>query len=80
MSRSLLGRDPLWFDSSKYLPIASDHVSLSKGVFLMTYVNRKWTFCILMEWFGDLRHSKTSFLKLPDLCIWQQEADGSDID
>ena len=58
MSRSLLGRDPLWFDSSKYLPIASDHVSLSKGFFLMTYVNRKWTFCILVEWFGDLRHSK----------------------
>ena len=29
MSRSLLGRDPLWFDSSKYLPIASDHVSMS---------------------------------------------------
>ena len=46
----------------------------------MTYVNRKWTFCILVEWFGDLRHSKTSFLKLPDLCIWQKEADGSDID
>ena len=49
MFRSLLRRDPLWFDSSKHPPLVSDNVSLSEGVFSMTHTNRKWRFCILVE-------------------------------